>query len=79
MIATGSQAAIPPLGAGVASDMRDHVKTNISLIPQLVDISEAGAEAMHRTKDANEIKVVYRRDVAGYGVLTPVYPPNHSK
>mmetsp|Transcript_2493 Transcript_2493/g.7625 ORF Transcript_2493/g.7625 Transcript_2493/m.7625 type:complete len:349 (-) Transcript_2493:268-1314(-) len=66
-------------------DLNIYRKKQVDLIPMsIADAVESlqflGHDFfMFLDKDANEIKVVYRRDVAGYGVLTPVYPPNHSK
>lgn len=66
-------------------DLNIYRKKQVDLIPMsIADAVESlqflGHDFfMFLDKDANEIKVVYRRDVAGYGVLTPQYPPNHFK
>lgn len=62
-------------------DMKIYRKKEVDLIPMTVEDALESLQFlghdffMFLEKGSNEIKVVYKRDVAGYGVLTPVFPP----
>jgi putative sigma-54 modulation protein len=62
-------------------DMKIYRKKEVDLIPMTVEDALESLQFlghdffMFLEKSSNEIKVVYKRDVAGYGVLTPVFPP----
>jgi len=64
------------------SDLNIYRKKEVDLIPMTIEDAVESLQFlghdffMFLDKETKDIKVVYRRNIKGYGVLTPVYPPS---
>jgi len=67
---------------GKYADLNIYRKKQVDLIPMTIEDAVESLQFlghdffMFLDKDSNEIKVVYKRHIAGFGVLTPVFPPS---
>merc|ERR1712224_644682 len=77
---------VPSQIKGTLSDedveLKIYRKKEVDLIPMAVEDAVESLQFlghdffMFLDKEDKDIKVVYRRNIKGYGVLTPVYPPS---